>query len=72
MNYSIVLKTGDEKGAGTSEQVFIELFGENKKKTGRIELELAKKKKFEPGSSETFSIDALDVGDLRKVEVRYI
>ena len=38
--------------------------------TGRIGLQLAKKKKFEPGSSETFTIEALDVGEIGQVEVR--
>ena len=37
--------------------------------TGRIGLQLAKKKKFEPGSSETFTIEALDIGDICQVEV---
>ena len=30
---------------------------------------MAKKKRFEPGSSETFQIHANDIGDLRQVEI---
>jgi len=67
--YKISIQTGDERNCGVSAQVFVRLFGENKKKTERVRLELAKKKKFEPGSTESFEIEALDVGDLRKVEL---
>jgi hypothetical protein len=73
MLYTIVLKTGDEKNAGTLAQVFIRIIGENSKMhTGRIGLQLAKKKKFEPGSSETFTIEALDVGEIAQVEVNWL
>jgi lipoxygenase homology domain-containing protein 1 len=67
--YTVILKTGKETDAGTSAQVFIRIIGKQKKDTGRIKLLLAKKKKFEPGSTETFSIDGIDVGDIRKIEI---
>lgn len=68
--YKIIIRTGSEKNCGISSQVFIRLIGEEKKmKTDRIKLELAKKKRFEPGSSETFQINAIDIGDLRQVEL---
>lgn len=72
MPYTIVIKTGDDKDAGTAAQVFIRLIGEKPKMhTGRIGLQLAKKKKFEPGSSETFTIEALELEDIRQVEVGF-
>ncbi len=50
--------------------MFIRLIGDKQKiHTGRIGLQMAEKKKFEPGYAETFSIEAFDVGDIRQVEV---
>ncbi len=70
--YTITIRTGDERNCGNSSQVFIRLLGENKRlKTERINLQLAKKRRFEPGSAEVFQIEALDIGDLRQVEVCY-
>lgn len=68
--YRIVIRTGDEKNCGISSQAFIRLFGENKRqRTERIMLQLARRNRFEPGSSETFQIDALDVGELKAIEL---
>jgi hypothetical protein len=68
--YKIVIRTGDEKNCGISSQAFIRLFGDTKKqRTDRIQLRLAKNKRFEPGSSETFQIEAPDVGELRQIEL---
>ena len=39
--------------------------------TERIMLQLAKKKRFEPGSTETFHIEAQDVGDLTQIEASF-
>ncbi len=65
-----MLKTGDESDAGTNAQVFIKLIGEKPKiNTGRIKLQLAKSKKFSPGSTETFIVEGLDVGELKQIEV---
>ena len=68
--YKIMIRTGTERDCGISSQVFVRLIGEKKgRKTDRIKLELAKKRKFEPGSLETFQIEAADIGDLRQVEL---
>lgn len=73
VTYTIVIRTGDERNQGNSGQVFIRLIGDNKRlNTGKINLQLAKKKRFEPGSAETFQIDAMDIGELRQVEVNII
>ncbi len=32
-------------------------------------MQLARKKRFEPGSAEVFQIEAIDIGDLRQVEL---
>ena len=68
--YKIKIRTGEERNCGISSQVYIRLFGENKKqRTEKLMLQLAKKKRFEPGSVETFEIHALDIGNLTQVEV---
>ena len=44
--------------------------GPRKLHTGRQYLELAQKKGFEPKSIETFSLEAVDVKDVKQIEVR--
>lgn len=68
--YRITIRTGDEKNCGLSAQAFIRLFGESKKqRTERIKLQLAQKSCFQPGSSENFQIEALNIGELRQIEI---
>lgn len=68
--YKITIRTGDEKHCGMSSQAFVRLFGNRKEqRTERVPLKLAKKKRFEPGSSEIFMIEALDIGSLKQIEV---
>ena len=62
--------TGDEKDMGTESSVWIRIIGSKHKQTGKLPLDLALRKKFEPGSIETFSVEAVDVKDIKKVEVR--
>ena len=47
--YNLVIRTGDERNQGNSGQVFIRLIGDKRLNTGRINLQLAKRKRFEPG-----------------------
>ncbi len=62
--------TGDERDMGTESNVFIEMFGLKKKHTGKQFLEFAStKKKFEPSSIETFSVEAVDVDEVKEIEV---
>lgn len=68
--YKITIRTGDERNCGISSQAFIRLFGQHKKqKTEKIPLKLAKNKKFNPGSSEIFLIESIDIGILKGIEV---
>ena len=57
---------------GTDSNVFIKLMGPKKKQTGKLFLELAQKKRFEPGTMETFSVEAVDVKEVKEIEVIYI
>jgi hypothetical protein len=61
---------GDEKNCGITSQVYLQLFGENKKKkTEKIMLQPAKNRGFKPGSVEIFQIDEKEIGNLAQIEV---
>lgn len=62
------MKTGDEKNAGTEANVYVVLIG-TQATTDKINLELVQKSGFEPGTTETFSVEGVDVGEIRKIEV---
>ncbi len=68
--YTIKVVTGEERDMGTESNAFIKLFGPKKKQTGKLHLELAQKKRFEPGSMEIFSLEAVDVKEVKEIEVR--
>ncbi|XP_059150632.1 lipoxygenase homology domain-containing protein 1-like isoform X2 [Physella acuta] len=67
--YTIKVLTGDGSDNGTSSNVWVQIFGLKKKKTGQLFLELAQKDSFAPGSTETFSLEAADVEEVKRVEV---
>jgi hypothetical protein len=68
--YKITIRTGDEKNCGISAQAFIRLYGHSKKqRSDKMLLKLAKKSRFEPGSSEIFMVEAPDIGELKSIEV---
>ena len=62
------MRTGDEKDGGTEAKVYIVLIG-TQASTDKIDLELVQKTEFEPGTAETFSVEGVDVGEIRKIEV---
>ncbi|XP_072243054.1 lipoxygenase homology domain-containing protein 1 [Leuresthes tenuis] len=68
--YTLKLKTGDKKYAGTDANVFALLFGENDD-TGIINLKACKnyKNKFERGMINEFTVEAVDLGDLEKLRI---
>ncbi|XP_052229243.1 lipoxygenase homology domain-containing protein 1-like isoform X2 [Dreissena polymorpha] len=67
--YTIRVTTGTGEDNGTSSNVWIKIVGPKKKDTGQLFLELAQKDHFAPGSTEIFSIEAVDVGEVKKLEV---
>ncbi|KAK7479806.1 hypothetical protein BaRGS_00028986, partial [Batillaria attramentaria] len=67
--YTVKVTTGDGEDNGTSSNVWVKLHGLKKKHTGRLFLELAQKDKFEPGSVEVFSLEAVDMEEIKKVEI---
>ncbi|XP_022351677.1 lipoxygenase homology domain-containing protein 1 [Enhydra lutris kenyoni] len=68
--FSVTVKTGDKKNAGTDANVFITLFG-TQDNTGMTLLKSSKTNsdKFERDSIEIFTVEALDLGDLWKVRI---
>lgn len=71
ISYTVKLRTGDGEDNGTESHVWLNIIGQKKKKmTGKLYLDMiGKKTKFEPGSVETFSLEAADVGEVKQVEV---
>ncbi|XP_059845764.1 lipoxygenase homology domain-containing protein 1 [Hypanus sabinus] len=68
--YNVKIKTGEKKNAGTDANVFIILFGE-KDDTGIVNLKASKthKNKFEKGNIDEFTIEAVDIGALKKIRI---
>ncbi|CAH7088263.1 Loxhd1 [Phodopus roborovskii] len=68
--FSVTIKTGDKKSAGTDANVFITLFG-TQDDTGMTLLKSSKTNtdKFERDSIEIFTVETLDLGDLWKVRI---
>ncbi|ELW69334.1 Lipoxygenase homology domain-containing protein 1 [Tupaia chinensis] len=68
--FSVTVKTGDKKNAGTDANVFITLFG-TQDNTGITLLKSSKTNsdKFERDSIEIFTVETLDLGDLWKVRI---
>jgi len=54
---------------GTDSNVYIKIIGTKKRHTGKQFLELSQKKAFQPGSVDTFSLEAADVGEVKQIEV---
>ncbi|XP_047448234.1 lipoxygenase homology domain-containing protein 1 [Mugil cephalus] len=68
--YTLKIKTGEKKYAGTDANVFAILFGENDD-TGIVNLKACKnyKNKFEQGMINEFTVEAVDLGDLEKIRI---
>ena len=68
--YTVKVATGDGEDNGTTSNVWIKIHGPKKKHTGRLFLELAQKDQFTPGSVEIFSLEAAEMEEIKKIEVR--
>ncbi|XP_074196134.1 lipoxygenase homology domain-containing protein 1 isoform X9 [Rhinolophus sinicus] len=68
--FSVTIKTGDKKNAGTDAKVFITLFG-TEDNTGITFLESSKVNSdmFERDSIEIFTVETLDLGELWKIRI---
>uniref|UniRef100_A0A3P9JEI9 Lipoxygenase homology domains 1a n=1 Tax=Oryzias latipes TaxID=8090 RepID=A0A3P9JEI9_ORYLA len=68
--YTVRIKTGDKKYAGTDANVFMTLYG-TKDDTGIITMKASKthKNKFERGMIDEFTVEAVDIGPLKKLRI---
>ncbi|XP_078530890.1 lipoxygenase homology domain-containing protein 1 isoform X2 [Lissotriton helveticus] len=68
--YTVKVKTGDKKNSGTDANVYLILYGE-KDDTGFMNLKASKtnKNKFERGKTDVFTVEAVDIGDLKKIKI---
>ncbi|KAI3361755.1 hypothetical protein L3Q82_002099 [Scortum barcoo] len=68
--YTVRIKTGEKKYAGTDANVFMILYGA-KDDTGIINLKASKthKNKFEQGMIDEFTVEAVDIGQLKKLRI---
>ena len=67
VKYKILVHTGDKRGAGTDANVFVILHGENGD-SGKRKLESGGNN-FERGRVDTFGMEMLDIGELKKVTI---
>merc|ERR1711871_1005397 len=74
IDYTIVVKTGDKIGAGTSGRVFITIVG-NYDESREIELRdaesMGNRSLFDKGMVSRFNVSAADVGPVARVRIRH-
>ncbi|KAM6985878.1 lipoxygenase homology domain-containing protein 1 [Aplochiton taeniatus] len=70
--YSVSVMTGDVYGAGTDANVFLTIYGDLGD-TGERKLRKSENNtnKFERGSTDKFSVEAVDLGQVFKIKVRH-
>ncbi|ETE58684.1 Lipoxygenase-likey domain-containing protein 1, partial [Ophiophagus hannah] len=68
--FTVRVRTGDKKNAGTDSNVFIILYG-SKDDTGTIYLKASKtnRNKFERDKVDVFTVECVDLGDLKKIKI---
>ena len=69
--YTVKVKTGEASDAGTSAEVFIRLIGRKGRQTRLLPLEVLRRRRFEPGQVETFSLQEQDIGELECVVIQH-
>ncbi|XP_057216274.1 lipoxygenase homology domain-containing protein 1-like isoform X1 [Triplophysa rosa] len=69
--YTVAITTGDVCGAGTDANVFITVYGDMGD-TGERKLSKSENSnKFERGSVDTFTLEAVDLGQVFKIRIRH-
>ncbi|OXB78277.1 UNVERIFIED_CONTAM: hypothetical protein H355_004727 [Colinus virginianus] len=68
--YTVRVKTGAKKNGGTDANVFITLYG-SKDDSGMVGLKSSKlhRNKFERGKLDEFTVECVDIGELRKIKI---
>ena len=68
ISYTIRVTTADQSDAGTEAQAWIVLIG-TEAASEKLNLDLIQKSGFAPGLTETFSVEAVDVSEIKKIEL---
>eukprot|EP00854_Cymbomonas_tetramitiformis_P004275 gene4275-5262_t len=69
ITYTILVYTGDKVGAGTSAEIFIELYGEGGDSTGERKLKLDADQVLNRNTHAKFEIEAGNLGPLTKIRI---
>uniref|UniRef100_A0A3P9N0R2 Lipoxygenase homology PLAT domains 1 n=1 Tax=Poecilia reticulata TaxID=8081 RepID=A0A3P9N0R2_POERE len=67
--YAVRIKTGDKKYAGTDANVFMTLFGTKDDTIITLKASKTHRNKFERGMIDEFTVEAVDLGPLRKLRI---
>uniref|UniRef100_A0A3B3XW86 PLAT domain-containing protein n=1 Tax=Poecilia mexicana TaxID=48701 RepID=A0A3B3XW86_9TELE len=67
--YTVRIKTGDKKYAGTDANVFMTLFGTKDDTIITLKASKTHRNKFERGMIDEFTVEAVDLGPLRKLRI---
>uniref|UniRef100_A0A3B3ZLB7 PLAT domain-containing protein n=1 Tax=Periophthalmus magnuspinnatus TaxID=409849 RepID=A0A3B3ZLB7_9GOBI len=67
--YTVKIKTGDKKYAGTDANVFMILYGTNDDTLINLKASKTHKNKFERGMTDEFTVEAVDLGPLKKIRI---
>uniref|UniRef100_A0A8C4R1V7 PLAT domain-containing protein n=1 Tax=Eptatretus burgeri TaxID=7764 RepID=A0A8C4R1V7_EPTBU len=72
LTYKVCVYTGDVRGAGTDANVFLTIYGDQGD-TGERKLSKSETNtnKFEKGKEDRFSFEAIDIGNLYKINIRH-
>lgn len=69
--YEVKVYTGDKSGAGTDANVFMILYGTNGDSGERELAKSDRTNKFERNKCDTFTVKAVDLGELLKLKIRH-
>ena len=70
LDYEIIVKTGDVKGAGTDANVYISLIDEQGRKSREISLDCTWRDDFEKGNTDSFKVrNVPQLGKIEKIEL---
>eukprot|EP00062_Callorhinchus_milii_P006800 gi/632947789/ref/XP_007889227.1/ PREDICTED: lipoxygenase homology domain-containing protein 1 [Callorhinchus milii] len=69
INYDVLVSTGDTWNGGTNANVFIVIYGKRGDTGSRQLIKSNHAKMFQKGQTDTFSLEAVDLGNLKKLVI---
>ena len=72
-SYEVIVLTGDRQAAGTDSQVYVTLFGNHGKRTGKMHLKnsVNNKDPFERNQADKFQVQGDYIGELVKLCIEH-